>query len=171
MPKAVIKDSEDIKFKVPDFTMSRDSPPHKSNIKQYTSMNFIIKMPQMVISGVAKLKDDGSNYPSWKDDLCVLVDMITKIDDYFAKDCKGTKGNNISVLMIGHSVSPEVRRKINRSKSAYVFFNHINSMFHFPSRLTHLTIWQGRKNSKSRDPKRGCGSKFLTPPTHYPQLF
>lgn len=127
-------DQEDIK-------MSRETPPHKDP-EHYTTFNFMLKMPQLVKGSIAELDETGSNYLVWKNDLYVLVNYLTKIKDYLDEDRCDTPGDDVIVLMIRNSVCPNLRLHIDESESAFTVFGKIKSMFHFPSRTTHISIWQ-----------------------------
>lgn len=44
--------------------------------------------------------------------------------------------------MIRNLVCSNLRLHIDKSESSHMVFNTINSMFHFPSRTTHIGLWQ-----------------------------
>lgn len=121
--------------------MSRDTPPH-NNPEHYTSFNFMLKMPQLVKGSITELDETGSNYLVWKNNLFVLVNYLTKIKDYLNEEQGTSPGDDVIVLLIRNSVCAALRLHIDESKSSNTVFNKLKSMFHFPSRTIHMSIWQ-----------------------------
>ncbi|KAG0150155.1 hypothetical protein CROQUDRAFT_652563, partial [Cronartium quercuum f. sp. fusiforme G11] len=123
-------------------TRNPDKPPHTD--PPYKSLNFYIKMPSLVKNLLVILDAMGTKFLAWKNRLWDTVDYVTTVDNYLANDRPPSKERYDSIiqLMIVCSIDNSFISQIEHSWSAKVTFDYISSMFHFPSRTTHIGHWQ-----------------------------
>ncbi|KAG0139845.1 hypothetical protein CROQUDRAFT_54137 [Cronartium quercuum f. sp. fusiforme G11] len=120
------------------------NPPHTD--PPYKSLDFYIKMPSLVKNSLVILDAAGTKFLAWKNHLWDTVDYVTTIDNYLATD--RPPGEDVIRSMIVCSIDDSFISQIERSWSAKATFDYISSMFHFPSRTTHIGHWQDILTSK-----------------------
>ncbi|KAG0146326.1 hypothetical protein CROQUDRAFT_33227, partial [Cronartium quercuum f. sp. fusiforme G11] len=109
----------------------------------YRSIDFFMKMPAMIKNSGVILDAAGEEFISWKARLCDTIDYVMAIDDYLATErLPGEEWyDGVIRSMILCSVNKSFILQLDRTWSAKKTFDYIQSMFHFPSRMTHVTTW------------------------------
>ncbi|KAG0151975.1 hypothetical protein CROQUDRAFT_405826 [Cronartium quercuum f. sp. fusiforme G11] len=124
------------------------TPPHATPL--YKSVDFFMRMPSMMKHSVVTLDPAGTKFISWKMRLWDTVDFVTKIKNYLVTDRPADEEHYDEVIrsMIMCSIDESFIAQIERSWSAKKTFDYIVSMFHFPSRTSHVTTWLEMGNTK-----------------------
>ncbi|KAG0145836.1 hypothetical protein CROQUDRAFT_658219 [Cronartium quercuum f. sp. fusiforme G11] len=123
-------------------TRNPDKPPHTD--PPYKSLDFYIKMPSLVKNSLVILDTMGTKFLAWKNRLWDTVDYVTTVDNYLVNDQLPGEERYDSVIrsMIVCSIDDLFISQIECSWLVKATFDYISSMFHFPSRTTHIGHWQ-----------------------------
>ncbi|KAG0144237.1 hypothetical protein CROQUDRAFT_660195 [Cronartium quercuum f. sp. fusiforme G11] len=137
------------------------TPPHLS--APYKSVDFFMKMPSMMKHSVVMLDAAGTKFISWKARLWDTIDFVTTIKNYLATErpAEEERYDEVVQSMIMCSIDNSFIPQIECSWSAKAMFKYIVSMFHFPSRTTHVSVWQEMSNIKF-DPPGDSLNEYLS---------
>ncbi|KAG0148096.1 hypothetical protein CROQUDRAFT_655219 [Cronartium quercuum f. sp. fusiforme G11] len=126
---------------VSNMTSKPSTPPHAS--APYKSVDFFMRMPTMMKHSVVTLDAAGTKFIRWKARLWDTIDFVTMIKNYLSTERPADEERYDEVVrsMIMCSIDESFIPQVERSWSAKRTFDHIVSMFHFPSRTSHVTTW------------------------------
>ncbi|KAG0144142.1 hypothetical protein CROQUDRAFT_660305 [Cronartium quercuum f. sp. fusiforme G11] len=101
-------------------------------------------MPSLVKNALVPLDAAGTEYLAWKNQLWDMIDYVTTIDNYLETERPPGEERYDSIIcsMIVCSIDNSFILQIKRSWSAKGTFDYLKSLFHFPSRTTHIGHWQ-----------------------------